>query len=325
MFHAVRRPGQRQPATPTSAGSHRDAERQQHPGNGRVHPGGVQFALLPHRRPPAVGQRSLPNRATRSCASTPNAASGIRARARYPTCRSAVKNTAITVIASRSSTIASASRNVRRPAGRWVDTTASTANENAISVAIGIAQPRLVPEAAFTARNNSAGTTIPPRAAATGTAARLGSRRSPTTNSRLSSRPARKKNKANSPSAAHSWRLRCRAGGPTSSSRRQRSTSGQQASSPTPWPAPRRRSAAFRPASRCAAPPRSAGSRATIRGRTRRAGQRTPGTRLYLSPGRVRRIGRPDRAAHPSLIVEAHPRPRHGRPARSQVSYRRAA
>ena len=45
------------------------------------------------------------------------------------------------VIASRSSTTARVSRNVRSAAGRWVPMTASTASANAMSVAVGIAQP----------------------------------------------------------------------------------------------------------------------------------------------------------------------------------------
>jgi hypothetical protein len=45
------------------------------------------------------------------------------------------------VIASRSSTPARVSRNVRNAAGRWVLITASTARAKAMSVAVGMAQP----------------------------------------------------------------------------------------------------------------------------------------------------------------------------------------
>ena len=45
------------------------------------------------------------------------------------------------VMASRSSTTARVSRKVRSAAGRWVLITASTASANAMSVAVGIAQP----------------------------------------------------------------------------------------------------------------------------------------------------------------------------------------
>ena len=47
----------------------------------------------------------------------------------------------MTVIASRSSTTANVIRNVRSAVGRWVDNTASTASANAMSVAVGTAQP----------------------------------------------------------------------------------------------------------------------------------------------------------------------------------------
>ena len=63
------------------------------------------------------------------------------------------------------------------------------------SVAVGIAQPRSAPSPtwAVKATKTAAGTIIPPTAAAMGSAARAGSRRSPATNSRLSSRPTMKK------------------------------------------------------------------------------------------------------------------------------------
>ena len=97
--------------------------------------------------------------------------------------------------------------------------TASTASAKAMSVAVGIAQPLRAsdPPPALTATYTSAGTSIPPTAAATGSAARRGSRRSPATISRLSSSPATKKKIASSPSAAQalSVRSRCSAAGPT--------------------------------------------------------------------------------------------------------------
>ncbi len=57
---------------------------------------------------------------------------------------------------------------------------------------------------------------MPPSAATMGSTARAGSRRSPATNSRLSSSPTTKKKIANSPSAAHPSMLnrRCRDSGP---------------------------------------------------------------------------------------------------------------
>ena len=56
----------------------------------------------------------------------------------------------------------------------------------------------------------AAGTIMPPMAAAIGSAARRGSRRSPATNSRLSSSPTTKKKIASRPSAAHAETVRCR-------------------------------------------------------------------------------------------------------------------
>ena len=101
--------------------------------------------------------------------------------------------------------------------------TASTASAKAMSVAVGTAQPLRASASPprLTATYTSAGATIPPTAAATGSAARRGSRRSPATISRLSSRPATKKKIASSPSAAHapSVRSRCSAAGPTTVSR----------------------------------------------------------------------------------------------------------
>ena len=92
-----------------------------------------------------------------------------------------------------------------------------------MSVADGIAQPRRAPSAPprLNRTKKSAGTAMPPTAAATGSAARRGSRRSPATNSRLSSRPATKKKIASRPSAAQvpSVRSRCSDAGPTRVSR----------------------------------------------------------------------------------------------------------
>ena len=51
------------------------------------------------------------------------------------------KNTAIRMIASKSSTVASVIRNARIDPGRALANNASTARENAMSVAVGMAQP----------------------------------------------------------------------------------------------------------------------------------------------------------------------------------------
>src|SRR6478609_4669775 len=130
------------------------------------------------------------------------------------------------VMATRSSTTARVSRNERSADGRCVLITARTARAKAMSVAVGTAHPRSTsPPTGPTAREvtakSTAGRATPHRAAAIGSAALAGSARSPTTNSRLSSTPATKKNTASSPSDAHCARLRsrCRAAGPTRRSR----------------------------------------------------------------------------------------------------------
>lgn len=119
--------------------------------------------------------------------------------------------------------IASVSRNTRRAGGRNLPTTAITATANAMSVAVGIAQPRRAsePPAALITTKMRAGTTTPPIAAAIGRAARRGSRRRPATNSSFSSRPTTKKKIASRPSDAQAPTLssRCSSGMPNVKSR----------------------------------------------------------------------------------------------------------
>ena len=57
---------------------------------------------------------------------------------------SAEKNTAMRMMASRSSTVASVMRNARIAPGNARAKMASTASENAMSVAVGTAQPRAI-------------------------------------------------------------------------------------------------------------------------------------------------------------------------------------
>ncbi len=95
--------------------------------------------------------------------------------------------------------------------------TASTASAKAMSVAVGTAQPaREPPPALLVTVYTSAGTAMPHRAATTGSAAALGSFRSPATSSRFSSMPATKKKIASRPSAAQcaTDRFSPRASGP---------------------------------------------------------------------------------------------------------------
>ncbi len=70
----------------------------------------------------------------------------------------------------------------------------------AMSVAMGIPQPCTASPPALKPRKTSAGTTMPPSAAITGRAAWRGSASSPTSSSRLSSRPTTKKKNAIRPS-----------------------------------------------------------------------------------------------------------------------------
>ncbi len=86
-----------------------------------------------------------------------------------------------------------------------------------MSVAVGTAHPSIEPlPRVLTSTYTSAGTAMPQRAAITGRAAALASRRSPATSSRLSSMPATKKKIASRPSAAQCWseRFRPREAGP---------------------------------------------------------------------------------------------------------------
>ncbi len=93
-------------------------------------------------------------------------------------------------IAPISSRMATAVRNTRNDSGTRLPTTRSTASENAMSVAHGIAQPRAATASPrLSARKISAGTIIPPNAAMAGSAMRSRLESCPSTISRLISRP----------------------------------------------------------------------------------------------------------------------------------------
>ena len=81
--------------------------------------------------------------------------------------------------------------------------TASTPTANAMSVAIGIAQPVCPGVPQLKARYTAAGTTMPPIAAAMGSAAWRGDASSPAISSRLISSPTRRKKTVMSPSLIH--------------------------------------------------------------------------------------------------------------------------
>ena len=149
-------------------------EAQQHARDGGMHPAGVH--QRPRRPRPA---ESAPTSGARRAARPARTRRAVPAPApAVPRRDGRCRTTAITVIASRSSTTARVSRNVRSAVGRWVDNTASTASANAISVADrhgpaargspGGPLPRL------SATKTAAGTTMPPMAAAIGSAARRG-------------------------------------------------------------------------------------------------------------------------------------------------------
>jgi hypothetical protein len=107
-----------------------------------------------------------------------------------------------------SSTIARASTNSLSSGATRLPSRLSTPTAMAMSVAIGMPQPSTPGRPALRARKVSAGTSIPPTAAMAGSAALRGSRSSPSTSSRLISRPATKKNRVISPSFTQSRRSR---------------------------------------------------------------------------------------------------------------------
>ena len=114
----------------------------------------------------------------------------------------------MTTMAPMSSTIARASTNSLSDGATRLPSRLSTPTAIAMSVAIGMPQPWTPACPALKARKISAGTTIPPTAAMAGRAALRGSRSSPSTSSRLISRPTTKKNRVISPSFTQSRRSR---------------------------------------------------------------------------------------------------------------------
>ena len=103
-----------------------------------------------------------------------------------------------------SSTTASVKRKSFSGRGTRVPSIARTTTANAMSVAVGMAQPRRSGPALFNTRYSSAGIAMPPNAASTGRLAVRRSRSSPRTSSRLISMPTTKKNTAIGPLFTHS-------------------------------------------------------------------------------------------------------------------------
>ena len=114
------------------------------------------------------------------------------------------KHTAITAIAPRSSTVARVSKNAATPPGILFLKKLYTPMANAMSVAIGIAQPAVTAAAVapglLHAKYTPMGTSIPPSAPMHGNAACCRLRSEPCTNSRLISSPTAKKKIAINPS-----------------------------------------------------------------------------------------------------------------------------
>ena len=92
-----------------------------------------------------------------------------------------------------SSTTAKVVRKIFRLRGMRFPSKDNTPNEKAISVAIGMAAPRLAGPSGQIREKMRMGTSIPPQAATTGSKALRGEESSPTRISRLISRPTEKK------------------------------------------------------------------------------------------------------------------------------------
>ena len=131
------------------------------------------------------------------------------------------KHTAMTAIAPRSSTVASVSKNAATPPGILFLKKLYTPIANAMSVAMGMAQPAVTAAAVVAgllhARYIPIGTIIPPSAPMHGNAACFKLRSDPCTNSRLISNPTAKKKIAINPSLTQWCRDMCSANaeGPT--------------------------------------------------------------------------------------------------------------
>ena len=99
--------------------------------------------------------------------------------------------------------MATAVRKIFSPSGTRLPSSDMMPSAKAMSVAMGMPHPAADSWPAFREKKMSAGTTMPPTAAATGMMVRLGVDNPPTSSSRLISRPTRKKKMAMSPSLIH--------------------------------------------------------------------------------------------------------------------------
>ena len=109
----------------------------------------------------------------------------------------------------KSSATAKVARNIFRPMGTRLPNMESTPNENAMSVAIGIALPRSISGSSGQVRTKiNTGIAIPPQAPMMGSRAFFIVESSPTRISRLISRPTEKKNSAIKKSLMNSNKVR---------------------------------------------------------------------------------------------------------------------
>ncbi len=114
-----------------------------------------------------------------------------------------------------SSTMAAAVTKTRSCRLMRLPSSARMPNVKAMSVAMGMPQPRWPMPPAFTSRYSAAGNSIPPTAASTGSAAFRRDASSPTMISRFTSRPMTKKNIAIRPSLIQCSAVSDRTNSPT--------------------------------------------------------------------------------------------------------------
>ena len=92
-----------------------------------------------------------------------------------------------------SSTTAKAVRNIFRLKGTFLPRSERTPREKAMSVAMGMAAPRMAGPDGLISQKSRTGMIMPPQAATTGSKAFRGEESSPTSSSRLISNPTEKK------------------------------------------------------------------------------------------------------------------------------------
>src|SRR3954454_2885332 len=178
-------------------------------------PGGLYaYVSMPMMSPMTIG--SIPEESSASQMATPatkyagpdrtrkrRSVSGTRksasATSSGPSCTSPLYTVAITTSATTSSTTSAVRRNARTCSGTRRPSRARAPSANAVSVDIATPQAWAAGRPALTARKIRAGTAMPASPAASGSARRDRSRRSPRSNSRRASSPTTKKKNVMSP------------------------------------------------------------------------------------------------------------------------------